>query len=161
MEPREIGIAAIFVIICLAAGAIGSIFTFPSISGWYSALNKPWFSPPNWVFAPVWTLLYILMGISAYLVFAKGMENEGIRDALSMFAVQLVLNVLWSFLFFGLHSPLLGLICIIALWAAIAMTIMRFYLISTTAGHLLIPYILWVSFASILNLFVWILNPLF
>jgi benzodiazapine receptor len=160
MEPREIGTAALFAFLCLAVGTIGSIFTSPSIPGWYASLNKPWFTPPNWVFAPVWTILYLLMGIAAYKVFAKGIENEGVREALSMFAVQLILNVLWSILFFGLHSPLLGFICIMFLWAAIAMTLMKFYLLSTAAGHLLIPYILWVSFAALLNLFVWILNPL-
>jgi tryptophan-rich sensory protein len=160
MELREIGKAALFVLLCLAAGAIGSIFTFSSIPGWYATLNKPVFTPPNWVFGPVWTTLYVLMGIAAYLVFRKGMKQKGVKDALMVFIVQLILNVLWSILFFGLHSPLYGLIGIVALWLAIALTIKKFYAISKPAVYLLVPYILWVSFAGILNLFVWILNPL-
>jgi tryptophan-rich sensory protein len=151
-------IAVLFVLVCLIAGAIGSFFTFPSIQGWYSTLNKPSFNPPNWVFGPVWTLLYILMGIAAYLVYEKGFNQKKVRIALASFDVQLLLNVLWSFLFFGLHSPVYGLLCIIALWFSIALTMAKFYEISRTAGLLFVPYILWVSFASILNLSIWMLN---
>jgi tryptophan-rich sensory protein len=158
MKPREIGMAALFVLVCLIAGGIGSFFTFPSIQGWYSTLNKPFFNPPNWVFGPVWTLLYVLMGISAYLVYEKGFKQKKVRIALAMFDIQLFLNVLWSLLFFGLQSPLYGLLCIIALWFSIALTMAKFYKISRTAGSLMIPYLLWVSFASILNLFIWRLN---
>jgi tryptophan-rich sensory protein len=158
MKPKEIGIAALFVLVCLAAGGIGSFFTFPSIQGWYSTLIKPFFSPPNWIFAPVWTILYILMGIAAYLVYEKGFKQKKVRIALAFFDVQLFLNVLWSLLFFGMHSPLYGLLCIIALWFSIFLTMNKFYKISKTAGMLFIPYILWVSFAAILNLYIWRLN---
>jgi len=156
MELREICAAALSVLLCLSASAIGSLFIFPSIPGWYADLNKPFFTPPNWVFGPVWIILYILMGIAAYLVFAKG--TKGVWDALTMFVIQLVLNVLWSILFFGAHWPLLSLVCIVALLCAIVLTIKRFYLISKAAAYLLSPYLLWVSFAAMLNLFVWMLN---
>ncbi|MCX6773709.1 MAG: tryptophan-rich sensory protein [Candidatus Micrarchaeota archaeon] len=158
MKSNKLAIAVLFVLLCLAAGAIGSFFTFPSIQGWYSSLNKPFFNPPNWVFGPVWTLLYVLMGIAAYLVYEKGIKKKNVKEALAFFGAQLFLNVLWSLLFFGLHSPLCGLLCIIALWVMIALTMKKFYMISRTAGLLFIPYILWVSFAAILNLFIWGLN---
>ncbi len=158
MKPREIGIAALFIILCLAAGAIGGLATYPAIPGWYASLSKPPFNPPNWVFGPVWTTLYVLMGIAAYAVYRAGMKKNEVRGALAVFGAQLGLNVLWSLLFFGLHSPLYGLLCIVALWAAIAVTIIRFYAISKTAGLLLVPYILWVSFASLLNFYIWMLN---
>ncbi len=158
MKPREIGVAALFIIICLAAGAIGSLATYPAIPGWYVSLIKPSFSPPSWVFGPVWTVLYVLMGIAAYVVYRTGMKKPAVRDAIAIFGVQLGLNLLWSLLFFGLRSPLYGFICIVALWAAIAITIIRFYAISKNAGLLLVPYILWVSFASLLNLSIWMLN---
>lgn len=158
MQPREIGMAALFIIICLAAGAIGALATYPAIPGWYASLIKPSFSPPSWVFGPVWTVLYVLMGIAAYTVYRTGMKKPAVRDAIAVFGVQLGLNLLWSLLFFGLHSPLYGLLCIVALWAAIAITIIRFYAISKNAGLLLAPYILWVSFASLLNFSIWMLN---
>jgi len=160
MQLKGIAAAVLFVIACLLAGGIGSIFTSPEIPTWYAALNKPDFSPPNWVFAPVWTTLYILMGVAAHLVYEKGAKNKAEVDAaLALFTTQLALNMAWSFLFFGLHSPLYGLIGIVTLWLVIALTMVRFYGISRPAGLLLVPYILWVSFASVLNLFVWMLNP--
>ena len=158
MEAKEIGTAALFMLLCLTAGAIGSAFTFPAIPGWYASLSKPSFNPPDWVFGPVWTALYVLMGIAAYLVYRAGAGKKGVRAALAAFGVQLCLNVLWSLLFFGLRSPLYGLICIAALWLAIAATIIKFYGISKAAGLLLVPYMLWVSFAGLLNYYVWILN---
>jgi len=145
----------ISVLICLLAGFIGSIFTTPAITTWYAALQRPSFAPPNWVFFPVWTSLFIMMGISLFLVWQK---KEKKVIALYIFAAQLVLNVLWSVVFFGLRSPLLGLIEIIILWIAILATILSFMKISRTAGYLLIPYILWVSFAAILNFSIWRLN---
>ncbi|MFH0863745.1 MAG: TspO/MBR family protein [Candidatus Gottesmanbacteria bacterium] len=146
------------IFICLLAGFLGSYFTAPAISTWYVYLQKPFFSPPNWIFAPVWTTLYILMGISAGLVWQKGLDNKKVKLALSIFGVQLVLNILWSFMFFGLQIPFLGLVTIIFLWLAILITIKKFLKINRTAGLLLIPYILWVSFASILNLAIHLLN---
>ena len=147
---------AISVIVCLAAGILGSIFTTPNIATWYAALNKPAFNPPNWIFGPVWTTLYILMGISLYIIWEKGFEKN--KLPIFFFGCQLVLNAKWSFLFFGMHSPLLGLIGIVLLWLFILATIISFYRVSKLAGILLVPYILWVSFASILNYYILILN---
>jgi tryptophan-rich sensory protein len=143
---------------CLAAGAIGSIFTMDSIPGWYATLNKPSFNPPNWVFGPVWTTLYILMGISLFLVWREGSGNSLVKPAITIFIVQLVLNALWSVVFFGMHSTSGGLAIIILLWIAIAITIVKFLKISSLAGILLVPYLLWVTFASILNFFIYRLN---
>lgn len=137
--------------LCLGAGVLGSFFTISSIPTWYATLNKPFFSPPNWVFGPVWTTLYILMGISLYLVWQK-------KKVPSIFWIQLALNAVWSIVFFGLHSPFLALLTIIALWVTIVSTIKSFSKISKLSGNLLIPYLLWVSFASILNLSIVFLN---
>ena len=146
------------VLACLLAGFIGSIATMPSIPTWYASLQKPAFNPPNWIFGPVWTTLFIMMGVAAFLVWDKGLENKKVRISLAIFGLQLLLNVLWSILFFGLQSPLYAFIDIIMLWASILATIIYFYRISAAAAYLLIPYILWVSFASILNLSIVILN---
>jgi benzodiazapine receptor len=145
--------------ICLFAGFIGSIFTGPSIPTWYATLIKPSFNPPDWIFAPVWTTLFFLMGISLYLVWNKGLQDKKVKTSLFTFGVQLVLNVLWSFLFFGLHSPFYAFLEITILWAAIMLTIVNFFKVSRTAGLLLLPYIFWVSFAAILNFSIWRLNP--
>ena len=144
---------------CISAGLIGSIFTRGSISTWYTFLQKPAFSPPNWVYAPVWFLLYILMGISAFLVWRMGMKQFHVREGLVIFLVQLILNTFWSFAFFGLKSTIAGLLVIVPLWTAILLTIINFYRISKTASFLLLPYILWVSFATALNFSIYLLNP--
>jgi tryptophan-rich sensory protein len=143
---------------CLAAGGIGSFFTAEAIPGWYAALNKPSFNPPNWVFGPVWTSLYIMMGISLFLVWKEGTGNSFVKPALTLFIVQLILNSLWSAVFFGMKSISGGLLIIILLWLAILFTIFRFMKVSSFAGILLIPYLLWVSFASVLNYFFYKLN---
>lgn len=144
--------------VCQLAGFVGSIFTRPAISNWYAELQKPRFTPPDYVFGPVWISLYVLMGIAAFLVWRRGIHHQVVRRALAIFGVQLVLNALWSFLFFGLRSPLAGLIGIFILGIAIILTVRRFLAVSRTAGLLLIPYFLWVSFASGLNLSIWWLN---
>ena len=146
------------IMFCLFAGLVGSFFTSPAIPGWFATLVKPAFSPPNWIFAPVWTILFVLMGISMYLVWNKGLQNRDVRISLFIFDIQLVLNVLWSFLFFGLRSPFYAFVEIIILWVVIAFTIQNFLKISRTAELLLVPYILWVSFAAILNFYIWNLN---
>ena len=146
------------ILICQAAGIIGSVFTAPNIQTWYASVEKPPFNPPNWLFAPVWTVLFLLMGISLYLVWDKGVKNGKVRIALSVFAAQLVLNVVWSVLFFGLQSPLYAFVEIMILWIAIAFTIFTFYRISKRAGLILVPYLLWVSFAMVLNYYIWVLN---
>lgn len=149
-------LSAIFV--CQLAGILGSVFTFSAITDWYAYLNKPFFSPPNWVFGPVWTTLYFLMGVSLFLVWNKGLKDAGRLRAVKLFGFQLVLNFFWSVIFFGLKSPLLAFIEILVLWYLIFLTIKAFYKISATAAYLLIPYLAWVSFASILNLAIIILN---
>lgn len=146
------------ILICQGVGFLGAFFTMPSIPTWYKSLNKPSFSPPNWIFAPVWTLLFLLMAISAYLVWNKDLKKARIREALVVFVFQLLLNFFWSIYFFGLHEPYLAFLEILALWLAILLTIMKFYKISKPASYLLIPYILWVSFAAILNLSIVLLN---
>ena len=144
-------------LVCQLAGALGSLFTAPAIPGWYAGLVNPSFSPPNWVFAPVWTALFLLMGVALALVWQRKGHPEA-PAALRWFAIQWMLNVLWSIAFFGLHSPLLGLVDIVALWVAIVVTILRFRRISRPAAWLLAPYIAWVSFALILNAAQWWLN---
>jgi tryptophan-rich sensory protein len=141
------------------AGIIGSLFTTPAIPTWYLALQKPSIAPPNWIFGPVWTTLYLLMGISLYLVSKAGLGSINVRRSLVMFSIQLALNVLWSYLFFGLRSPRLGLIEIIAMWVAILITMVFFQRVSRGAALLLFPYLLWVSFASYLNYSIVVLNP--
>ena len=155
---REIIRLVVSILACQCAGLIGSIFTAPAIPTWYAALEKPPFTPPSWLFAPAWVTLYILMGVAAFLVWRKGLDQEGVKSALVVFLVQLVLNALWSVVFFGYESPVAGAVVIIALWVAILFTILRFFKLSVTAGYLLIPYILWVSFAAALNISIWILN---
>ena len=144
----------IAILICQAAGGIGSIFTMPAIGAWYATLHKPFFNPPNWIFGPVWTLLFLLMGFALYLVWQKK-DN---KKALIIFGIQLILNIAWSFCFFYVQNPLAGLIEILVLWIFILLTIIYFYKISKSAAYLLIPYILWVSFAAVLNYFLYILN---
>lgn len=146
------------IIICLLAGYVGSLFTRPAIPGWYAALHKPSFIPPSGVFGPVWTCLYVLMGVALFLVWRAEKYTPRRRAALAVFALQLVLNILWSILFFGLRSPLAGLVDIICLWLTIIMTILLFFRISKSAAALLIPYLLWVSFAAVLNAAIILLN---
>ena len=147
-----------FVLVSEFLGIIGSVFTIPSIPTWYSTLNKPFFNPPNWVFGPAWTILYLLLGVAAFLVWEKGWKNKEVRGALVIFAVQFILNIAWTPLFFGLKLPGLALVEIIILWVFILWTIIKFYQISKPAGIILIPYVLWVTFATILNFSVFILN---
>ena len=141
-----------------AAGIVGAFFTTPSIAGWYATLVRPALNPPSWVFGPVWTTLFALMGISAFLVWRKGLDRRDVKIALGIFIGQLVLNTLWSIIFFGLHSPGAAFVEIIFLWLAILATIVAFAKISKPAVWLLVPYILWVSFAGYLNLMIWMLN---
>jgi len=148
----------ISILVCQLAGLIGSIFTRASVSTWYVTLNKPSFTPPSWVFGPAWITLYVLMGISAFLVWSKGFNNREVKVALIFFGIQLILNAFWSAAFFGLRSPFAGLIVIAALWVFILLTILFFFRVSLTAGVLLLPYIAWVSFAAVLNFSIWRLN---
>jgi len=146
------------ILICQGVGVMGAFFTSPAIPTWYATLEKPRFNPPNWLFAPVWTILFLLMGVSLYLIWSKGLENKKAKTALFIFVLQLILNILWSILFFGLQSPLYAFIEIIILWLAILLTIISFFKISKTSAYLLLPYMLWVSFAAILNFSIMIIN---
>jgi tryptophan-rich sensory protein len=135
----------------LAASAIGSFATVRAIPTWYKGLAKPSFNPPAWLFGPAWTVLYLLMAVAAWLVWKQGIGAPGVKLALAVFLVQLILNCLWSILFFGLRSPLAGLVDIVAMWLAILATIVLSFRVSVPAGVLLLPYIAWVSFAALLN----------
>jgi len=158
-KSRDIIKLVISIVACQCAGGIGAIFTTPAIPTWYAALEKPAFTPPNWLFAPAWITLYLLMGIAAFLIWRQGLGQKGVKTALIIFLVQLVLNVLWSVVFFGLQSPLYGVVVIVALWMVILLTTLRFFKLSTAAGALLLPYIVWVIFAAALNVSIWVLNP--
>lgn len=140
------------------AGLVGAIFTMPAITAWYAGLAKPALSPPGWVFGPAWTTLYLLMGVALFLVWNKKRKNQDRRDALGIFIFQLTLNALWSVIFFGLHNPLAAFVELCVLWLAIIWTIFAFYKISRPAAALLLPYLLWVSFAGYLNFVIWSLN---
>jgi tryptophan-rich sensory protein len=150
---------AIALIVCLLVGYSASVVTRPSVESWYPTLIKPIFNPPNWIFMPMWTLLYILMAVAAGLVWGKIKEqNEVVKKALAFFLIQLTLNAIWSYLFFGLKNPMLALIEIALLWLMIYETYLKFIKINKTAGYLLIPYLAWVAFAGILNASIWWLN---
>lgn len=146
------------VVVCQLAGFIGSLFTTPSIPTWYAELQKPSFTPPNAVFAPVWVTLFFLMAVAAFLVWDKGFTAKGVKTALAFFGAQLILNVLWSVFFFGCRSPFLALVEIVALWFAIAVSVLTFFRVSKAAAYLLVPYLLWVSFAAVLNFAIFRLN---
>lgn len=140
------------------AGIVGVLFTAPAIPGWYAGLVKPALNPPAWIFGPVWTILYALMGVAAFLIWREGLNRRDVKIALGIFIGQLTLNTLWSIIFFGLQNPGAALILIIVLWLAILTTIITFHKISRSAAYLLLPYILWVSFAIYLNYSIWTLN---
>lgn len=138
---------------------VGSYFTIPSVNIWYVAINKPWFTPPSWLFGPVWTVLYIMIATSLYLAWNSKTKLKKVKSkALSVFSIQLFLNALWSVMFFGIYNPGLAYCVIIFLWLAIFLSIRYFNKISSTAANLLYPYILWVSFAASLNLAIYVLN---
>jgi len=145
-------------VVCQFAGLVGSIFTIPSIGNWYAYLEKPVFSPPNWIFAPVWTFLYLMMGISLFLILINNHKVNEVKNAVIYFAIQLVLNVLWSIVFFSLHSILGGIIIIVALFVMIFLTTIKFSKIYEIAAIIMIPYLVWVGFASILNISLFFLN---
>ena len=146
-----------FVAVCATAALVGSAFTEPSIPEWYGSLVKPSFTPPSWLFGPIWSVLYLAMAIAGWLVWLRH-RNTAVALPLALFGGQLVLNALWSILFFGLQAPGIALVEILTLWAAIFATLLSFWKISTIAGWLFVPYLAWVSFATILNFEIWRLN---
>jgi len=148
----------ISILIPLLVGAVAGLFTSSGVNGWYALANKPWFNPPNWIFAPVWTLLYILMGIAFFLVWKASADKNVKQTAMILFSIQLVINFFWSFIFFKLQQPGWAFAEIIFMWVMILLTIIWFGKVSATAAWLLVPYICWVSFASVLNYSIWKLN---
>lgn len=152
MKKRNIRQLLLSIIACQVAGFVGAAFTFSAIPVWYAGLTKPSFNPPNWIFGPVWTTLYILMGIALSMVWKK----KWVRN---LFLVHLVVNTAWSIIFFGLHSILGGMVTIIILWGFIVTLVREFYKVNKQASYLLLPYLAWVSFASILNFSLLVLNP--
>lgn len=157
-KPSLIVKIIIAVVICQVMGLASGLVTFDAIPNWYADLNKPSFNPPNWLFGPAWTLLYTLMGIAAALIWHEGWNRPEVKQALGWFAAQLVLNAAWTLIFFGLKTPAWALIEIAILWAAILICIIHFFRIKSLAGYLMIPYLLWVSFAALLNFSIWQLN---
>ena len=150
----------VLVVTCLAVAYFSSLVTRPSVETWYTTIEKPSFNPPNWLFAPVWTTLFVMMGIAGGLVWHEinSPKREEVKKAMLFFAIQLGLNALWSYLFFGLKNPLLALIEIILLWLMIYETYIKFAKINKISGYLFVPYLLWVSFATVLNASIWWLN---
>jgi benzodiazapine receptor len=155
---KKLTYIAISVSICLIIGFLSGFATQSSVNDWYLTLNKPSFNPPNWIFGPVWTVLYILMGIAAGLVWAKGFYHIWVKTALYNFGFQLLFNALWSVVFFGFKNPFWALLVILFLLALILLTIKWFNVVSRTAAYLLIPYFLWVCYATILNYKIWEMN---
>jgi tryptophan-rich sensory protein len=145
---------AVFLVLCFGVATLGGVATTPNIPNWYTGLAKPSWTPPSWIFGPVWTALYFSMAVAAWLVWRKG----NAWGPLALFAVQLVFNAAWSWLFFGLHSPGIAFVDILLLWIAIAATTMVFWRRSLVAGLLLGPYLTWVGFAAVLNFAIWRLN---
>jgi tryptophan-rich sensory protein len=146
------------VVVTEGAGGLGAIFTAKNITVWYKTLKRPALNPPNWIFAPVWTTLYLLMAIAAWLVWRQGIGISGVIVALMVFIIQLILNVLWSAIFFAWHNPGAAFAEIVLLWLSIVLTIFEFTKISPTAAWLMLPYIAWVTFAAYLNFAIWRLN---
>ena len=156
---NKISRIAIVVIICLAVGYLSGMVTRASITTWYPTLVKPSFNPPNWIFAPVWTSLYVMMGVAAGLIWNQiTTQKSAVTKALQFFIIQLVLNALWSYLFFGLHNLMLATIEVVLLWLMIFETYSQFAKINKTASYLMLPYLAWVSFASVLTASIWWLN---
>jgi benzodiazapine receptor len=154
---NSLAILGLFLAICFGVAGVSAIPTGSSVRDWYPMLQKPSWTPPSWLFGPVWTILYAMMAIAAWLVWRKR-EFLSVNGALALFALQLALNAIWSPLFFGLKNPLAGLLDIVPLWAAILTTLIAFWKISPAAGALMIPYWIWVSFATALNFAIWKLN---
>jgi len=158
MDKKLIIRISISAAICLLIGFLSGFATQSSVNDWYVTLQKPSFNPPNWIFAPVWTLLYITMGVAAGIVWRKGFYHKWVKTALYHFGFQLLFNALWSITFFGFMQPLWALIVILILIVLIILTIKWFMIVSKVAAYLLIPYLLWVLFATVLNYKIWELN---
>jgi tryptophan-rich sensory protein len=157
-ERRPAATALALVLACVVLGGLGGLVTAPQIETWYATLEKPAFTPPSWVFGPVWTVLYAFQGLAAWLLWRAGLDDRRVRVALGLLAVQFALNLAWSPAFFGLESPLLGLLVIGPLWVALLATVLAARRVEARAAALLVPYLAWVSFAAVLNYAIWSLN---
>jgi benzodiazapine receptor len=155
-RTRFVGLMT-FVLLCLGAGGLGAVATTPEIAGWYKTLAKPSWNPPDYVFGPVWTTLYILMAIAAWLVW-KPAGFTAAAAPMTLFAVQLTLNIAWSWIFFGMHQPRWAFLEVVILWLAIVATTVAFFRCSTIAECMMLPYLTWVSFAAALNFTIWRMN---
>lgn len=155
---KRIAYIVISVIICLLVGFLSGFATQGAVDNWYAGLNKPVFNPPNWIFGPVWTVLYIMMGVAAGIVWSKGLHHIWVKTALYHFSFQLIFNALWSVVFFGFNKPFWALLVILVLLALILLNMKSFRIVSKTAAYLLVPYFLWVCFATLLNYKIWELN---
>ncbi len=158
MKINNVTKLSISIGLALLTGVIGSLFTSSAVNGWYLTIEKPALNPPSWIFGPVWTLLYVLMGIAAFIVWKKGWSRRDVRLALFIFVFQLFLNASWSIIFFGLKSPGWALLELIILWFVIIWMMIVFYKISKSTIYLILPYLLWISFAGYLNYAIWSLN---
>lgn len=158
MKIKKLSLLILSITICQLAGIVGSLFTFSSIPTWYATLTKPSFSPPNYLFGPVWVTLYTLMGIAIYRIIVKGFKNKKVVYATYVFAIHLVLNAIWSIIFFGAKQIGLALVEIIILWGMIIYLIRLFWKLDKISSYLMLPYLAWVSFASVLNFTLWMLN---
>lgn len=146
----------VFVSICLLVATMGALLTASSVTSWYTTINKPTWTPPNWLFGPVWTTLYLMMAVAGWLVWQQGSKAR--RLPITLFSIQLFLNLIWSGLFFTLQNPILGFIDIVLLWLAIVSTMIAFWPVSRLASLLLSPYLVWVSYATALNFAIWQMN---
>lgn len=155
---KTFGQILLFILVCQAAGLLGVLTTPTGETAWYQSLAKPAFNPPGWVFGPVWTLLYTLMGYAAYRIWDLGTARADVRTALALFAVQLVLNAAWTPVFFGAESLAGGAVVIVMLWLILGVTTWAFFRLDRLAGALLVPYLLWVTYAAVLNLTIWSMN---
>ena len=158
MTGRSLLVLAVLVIACEGVSIVGAGFTAPAIADWYRSLERPSWTPPDWLFGPVWTALYALMAVAAWLVWRKG-RVPGVWTAGALFGVQLALNAIWTPIFFGLRQPGWALLDILLLWAAILLTLVAFARVRPLAAGLLAPYLAWVTYAGALNFALWWLNP--
>lgn len=148
-----------WIALCEGAGIVGSVFTVSSIPTWYQALQKPVFNPPNWIFGPVWVTLYFLMGIAAYRIVSLGLKKPGVKQAIGLFLINLALNAVWSPVFFGARQIAPAFVIIAAIWITLIIVIFRYQELDKKSAYLLVPYLIWVSFATVLNYHLWLLNP--
>jgi len=162
-DPISINVLIGFLILCVGGGSISGISTIDQIDGWYATLKKPFFNPPNWIFGPVWTILYSAMGVAAWWIWRLSRDGKGIvpvryRPALLLFLAQLIVNFIWTPVFFGAENLGLALIIIVVMWVLIVLTILAFWRIRKWPAVLMMPYLAWVSFATLLNASLWLLN---